>query len=114
MTAGDATHDLGQEAGDDRLRSADAQLADVRIGQKLDLLDALPDLIEHRCGAFDQRAAVQRRLNALRGAVEQANTERVFDLRHRLRHRGLRDRQLCRGLCHAAALRNRQQRIEIA
>src|ERR1044071_9664252 len=51
-------------------------------------------------------ATLIRMCRSVRGTIEQAHFERVLDVEDRLRHCGLRDRQLLRGLSHGAALRH--------
>src|SRR5262249_49525849 len=50
--------------------ATDPQLSGGRVGQELDVHDALSDLIEDRDATLDDRAAIMRRLNAAPAAVE--------------------------------------------
>jgi hypothetical protein len=60
--------------------AADSHLTCGGVGEKLDILQSLINLIEGGDAAFEQSAAVLRRLNAPRAAVEQSNAERMFSV----------------------------------
>ena len=66
------------------LRTANAQLAGVRFGQEVELLDALTQLIEHGDAALQQCMAIDGGLNAVRTAIDQAQPHGVLDVGNRL------------------------------
>jgi hypothetical protein len=68
-----------------QLRKPDAQLTTTRVSEKLDLVDALSQLVEDREAAPEQGPTIDRWLDALRRAVEQTDTEDVFEVNKRLR-----------------------------
>ena len=78
-----AAHRVTDKAFCDRDRCRHDELADGRIGKVTDVLDALPELVEHRDAAAEQRAAIQRRLHAERAAVEQPDAERMLEIGNR-------------------------------
>ena len=88
------------------LGSADPQFASSRVGKKFDLIHALSNVVKYGLRPFEQRAPVEGGFDALRGAVEQANAERVLHFGHGFRHCRLRDRKLPCGFCHTAVLRD--------
>src|SRR5689334_23421466 len=64
----------------DRNRRGDRQLSNVWIGQKANILETLPELIEYRDSAPEQCAAVWCRLDAIRAAVKKTNTKCMFEI----------------------------------
>jgi hypothetical protein len=98
----------------DRIRRADADLTLGRIGEEVDILHALAQIIEDRDAALGQRLAVGGRDDAAAAAIDQLDGERIFQLDDRLGDRGLRDREPPGGLAHAAGLDDREQDIEVA
>ena len=52
-----------------------------RVGEKLDILESLAQVIEHGHAAIEQRATVLGRYDALPVAVQQAHAERMFQVR---------------------------------
>ena len=63
--------------------ATDPDFADRRIGQELDVLHRLAQVIEHGHAAIEQGAAVLRRLDAVTAAIEQPHADRVFKVRDR-------------------------------
>ena len=53
------------------------------VGEKLDVLHALAQVIEYGHPAIEQRAAILRRLDPLAVAIEQAYAERMLQFRDR-------------------------------
>ena len=84
MLPQEAVGDGWHEAGGHRFGTTNVQLPDRRIAQEFDLSDALPQFIENRNAALDQRLAVQGRLDSLGLSVEQPYAERLFQIRNRL------------------------------
>src|SRR5215470_1708735 len=68
------------EAGRHWLGAADAHLARIGVAEELDVPHALLELVEHRNAALEERAAINRRLNAVRAAIEKLHAERVLEI----------------------------------
>src|SRR4051794_32927428 len=81
-----------------------AQLADGWVGEKLDFLHRLVQLIEHSVAAAYERRSITRYLDATRTALKQSDAEQVLHVGNSLGPRGLRHRQVTRRFRHAAAL----------
>jgi hypothetical protein len=73
----------GEQAHDHRIMRADPDFADRRIGQKLDVLHRLSQIVEHGRSAVEQRAAVLCRLSAMAAAIEQPHAHRLLKVRDR-------------------------------
>ena len=86
------------------LAASDAQFTRCRIAEEFDVLDALSELIEDRKPALDNRLAILRRADSARTAIEEADTERVFQIGNRSRNGRLRSCKAFRRLVHAARL----------
>src|SRR5258708_2207309 len=80
----EAFDDRRKKSGGDTFRTANTELARGRIGQELQFLHPLLELIEDRRAAPHQRVAVGSRLNAIAASVEQPNAERVLHVGYRL------------------------------
>ncbi len=111
---GKSFHDRREDRGRDRVVAPEPYLTDRRVGQELDVPDALLEFIEHRVAALQQRAAIHRGLDALRPAVEKPHTERVLKIADGLRHRRLGHVELLSRLGHAAPLHDRDEDVQIA
>src|SRR5258708_7018358 len=85
-----------------------------RIGQEFDVPDALLQLIENRNTAFEQCAAVDRRLDALGAAIEKPHAEGMFEGGDHLGNSGLRNAEVLRRLGHAAALNHRREHMQVS
>jgi hypothetical protein len=77
-------------------------------------LTPLPELIEHGDAALEQCPAIDRGLNSMCSAVEQAQTHGVLDLSNRLGHRGLRNGEIGGRFSHAAGFRDGKQNVQVA
>ena len=62
------------------LLAPDAQFAGRRVGQILQRLNALPQLVKHGQAAFEQSVAINRWLDSRRTAIEQADTNGSFEI----------------------------------
>jgi branched-chain amino acid transport system substrate-binding protein len=72
--------DRGNRSSNLDLGKADTQISAVGVGQKFDLLEPLPHLVEDSDAAIEQRPAVASQFDALRVAVEQPHAERVLQV----------------------------------
>src|SRR5215510_4664762 len=96
------------------LTASHAYLSRRRIGKRCDVLNSLPQFVEHCDAALDQRTTIWRGLNALAAAVEQAHAQCVLQIGDRLRDGGLRHVEGACCLAHAACLDNGQQNIDVS
>jgi hypothetical protein len=92
----------------------DAHFSRRRVGQELDLADALAELIEDGDAAPDERLAVNGGFNALPTAVEKSNAERVLQLADRLRYGRLCQIELGSRLHHASPLHDGVEQKQVA
>src|SRR5262249_8766681 len=92
----------------------DPAFARVGIVQQVDFADALAKVVERGGRPFDQRAAEERRLDAARRAIEQADAKRQFHAGNRFRDGWLRQRKVGGRLSHAAVLGDRREDAEVA
>src|SRR5262249_9277845 len=74
-----------------------------RIGEELDVLHALAQLVEHGDASPDDGLAVLRRRDAPGAAFEQPHAERMLEIGDRARDRRLRGAESLRRLSHAAS-----------
>ena len=74
-----------KDCGRDRLLASDPDLATFRIGHELDVPYGLLQFIENGDAPSHQRPAVHRRIEALRPAIKQPHSERVFKVSKALR-----------------------------
>jgi hypothetical protein len=107
------TDDRTQERDRSGQRTSDPHLATGRVGQELDILDSLPQLIEYRPRARQQRVPVHGGLDTARAAVEKLRAQGVFEIGNHLRHGGLRYAELRGGLCHAPVLDDREEQVQV-
>jgi hypothetical protein len=60
-----------------------------------------------------ERAAVDRRHDALRASIKETDGERLLEVGNDLRNRGLRDAELGRRLGHAAASHDGEKDLQV-
>src|SRR5262249_37792352 len=113
-TVGEARNDGGDHLVDERSGAAKPQLSERRGGKENQRLNATPQFIEHDRSAIDEGMAVGGRFDALRVAIEETDSERVFEVGYRFRDNGLRDRKAFRRPDHASALRDGEKNVKIA
>src|SRR5437762_8867563 len=107
-------NDRWQDRSRNRLLASNPHFATCRTGHELDISDRLLQLIEDSNAPPYESAAIHRRLDALRVAIEQSHAECVFKISDHFRNGGLRNTQLLRRLCHAPTLDNREKYMQIA
>src|SRR5262245_11119346 len=88
-------------------------MAHCGIGQELDLVHSLTQLIEYRQAPAHEHAAVEGWLDATRAAVQQPNPERVFEIGNCLGDGRLGHRETLCGLSHAPQLHDREQHVQV-
>src|SRR5215813_15596589 len=90
------------------------QLARGRIGQKLDLPYALPQLIEDGDAAFGEGATIERRLDALRAAIKQGDAQRAFEVGNCLRNHRPRNGEPLGSFGHVALFGDGHEDMKVA
>src|SRR5471032_2471145 len=106
-------NDGWKDGGRKGLLTSDPNFTDCRIGQELDVLDALPQLIKRCIATSEQRTAVFRGFDASRAAVEQAHTERMLEFGYHLGDSGLGHSQRLSGFRHAAPLHGCEKDVQV-
>src|SRR5579864_1409479 len=89
IAPGEPVDDAGNEARGEKGAASDPHFANRRIGEKLDALDALVQVVEYCCSAIEQSTAVLGWLDALRVTVKQLHAEDAFKFRNRSGNRRL-------------------------
>ena len=100
-------------AHNDGIGRHDLHLADRRIGEELDFLHRLAELVEHGGAPVEQGAAIGRRLGAVAAAIKQADADRTFQIGDRFRDGRLRRIQELGCSAHAAGLHDRHQHVQV-
>ena len=91
----------------------DPHLARSRIGEEVDLLDRLLELVECVETAREQRTAVDGRLDPALASIKQSDPECIFEVGDGLRYGRLGHRELRGRLSHAAAAGHRHEDVQI-
>src|ERR1051325_9305513 len=104
MASREAIDDRGNEARGKRRDGANANFSTYGIGEKLDLVYCLAQIVEHRRPALEQGATVGGRLDTPRGAVEQGHSKRRLQVGNGPRNGRLCDIELRSRLAHTARL----------
>jgi hypothetical protein len=105
----DGHHRRGR--GGDR---ADLHLADEPRAQRRDLVVRLAQVREHHARVADHHFAVERRVHAVRRAVEEAHVEHVFQFLQEARCRRLRHAEHIGGAAHVAFFFHCRQQQQLA
>ena len=105
-------HRRNKARGQKRVAS-DPHFSRLRVGEKLDVLHAQLQLVEGYDAVLEQGATILRRLDALRAAVEEPHTDRLFQVRDRSGNGGLCRVQDRGRLAHAAGLHDAHQDVEV-
>src|SRR5256885_8250836 len=80
IAPGEPVDDARNEARGEKGAASDPHFASRRVGEKLDVLHALVQVIEYGCSAIEQGAAELGWLDSLRDAVEQAHAQGMFQV----------------------------------
>src|SRR5258708_29358882 len=83
------------------------------VGQKFELLDSLPQLIEHSRSTTDERTAIRRGLHAVAGAIKKAQPKGVLHVRNSPGHRRLGDCERALGFLHTAVLHHTPKDVRV-
>jgi hypothetical protein len=103
-----------EETGRYILGTADPQLSNRRIGEGLEFLQALRQLVENGQSAPYEGTAVGSRFDAIPAAIEEAKPQFVLHFGDRPRNCRLRNRKFSRGFRHAAPRRHDKQDMQVA
>lgn len=114
MRAGKLVHNIRQQGGGQGLVAADPDLACGGIGQEVELLNSLAELVEYVGAPAKKRLAIKGGRDALWTAIQQAQADGMFEIGECLGDGRLGDRQALGGLCHAAFLGSGEQHVKIA
>src|SRR5262245_10821721 len=95
------------------LGTSNPQLAGRRVRQKLNVPDALFELVKRGNAAPEQRLSIDGRLDALRASIEKLDAELVLEVGDHFRHSWWGDPKLRDRLAHAATLRDSQEYMQI-
>jgi hypothetical protein len=98
----------------DRRGTTNPDFARLRVGQEIDVVDSLPELVEGGASAPEQSLAVDRGLDPARAAIEQADAEHLLQSGDDVGHGRLRQPELARRPGHAAGLDDGGQDLQIA
>jgi hypothetical protein len=114
MLSAQPTEDGRQEAGNEGFVASNPDLANRRIGEKLDVPHSLTQVVEDSHPTIQQCATVDGGLDALRAPIEKSNPERAFQICNGPGHGGLGHVEFVGRFSHAAGLNNGHQNIELA
>src|SRR5436189_4660966 len=114
MASGEPIDDRRCKARRERIDTSDSHFTDGRVGKKLDLVDALTQLVECRKSVLENRAAIERGLDALAAAMQQAHAQGMYHAGNGLRHERMGNRQLFGSLRYAAERHCREQDMHVA
>ena len=113
ISLGHAIDDRGHEPRHQGFRTTNPHLSGTRIGQELDVSDPLFELVEDHVATIEQGPSVDRRLDALRAAIEKSHPQRVLQVGDRFGNGRLGHAELSGALGHAAALGDRGKDVEV-
>ncbi len=113
IAAGEPIDDDGNEAPGQKMGASDPDLPRRGIGEKLDGLQALPEVIEDGHAAIEQRAAAFGRFHALAVAIEQAYPHSTLQFRDRFGNGRLGRVEQGGSLVHAAGLDDSHQDMQV-
>ena len=97
----------------DPIGATDFDFTRGRVRKELDVPNCLLQLVEGRTAAVQQGAAVNRRLDAARGAIQQFCPNRVLQVGDQLRHRWMRHSEVGSRFCKTAVLHDREEHMQI-
>src|SRR4029079_18556507 len=101
------------EAGSERDDAPNAHFPGSRVGQKLNLLHRLAQVIEHGRATRKQGPTAISRSDTLGRAVEQTHADRAFQIGDRSGNGGLSRVQQHRCLIHAASLYDGHENMQV-
>jgi hypothetical protein len=99
--------------GSKRFGGSNSQFTCRRIGEEIEILNALPQFIEYRDSALDEGATMRRRFDTLARAFQETHPEHMFELGNQFRDRGLGHVESACRFSHAASLDDSHQYIQI-
>src|ERR1043165_5505861 len=113
MLLGELLKDVGHNRARNAQWTSDPHLSGTRIGQQLNFIDALLELVEDDERSSAQGLTVSCRFDALRAPIEQFDPDHLLQMREDFRHRWRRNAELARGHGHAAVLHHRKEYMQL-
>lgn len=113
VTPGEPIDHRGNEACGERRDAPDPHFSSGGIGEKLDVLHALSQVVKNRHSAIEQRPTIFGRLDPLAVAIQQSHAERMLKVCNRSRNVWLRAVEELRCLAHAAGFQNGHQDVQV-
>jgi hypothetical protein len=92
------------KASSEKVATSDSHFSSSRVGEKLDILYGLTEVIKRSRSAIEQDPTVLGHFDALRVAVEQSHANSSFQFRDRPGNGGLGCIKECGRLAHVAGL----------
>src|SRR5262245_65163660 len=89
IAPGEPVDDAGNETRREKGAASNPHFSSRRVGEKLDVLHALVQVVEYGRSTIEQRSTVLGWLDALRVAVEQLHAKSMFQFCNRPGNRGL-------------------------
>src|ERR1700736_1401021 len=114
MSAIEPLDDVRNKARGERLSASDPCRSDGRVEQRLDVLHAMPQLVEYSQTTLNQCSAIECRFDAVWCAVQQRCAEQVLHVGNSLRNRRLGDCQNSSRLRHASLFHYGEKNVEVA
>lgn len=111
--AGGSANQSGDE-GRPCFDDADPDFPGRGVGQVVDLLQALLQLVEHVSAASQKHTSTLGELGSARAPLEERHSEISFEIGNHLRYRWLRQAEIMSGARHAAALRHDIENMHVA
>jgi hypothetical protein len=111
--AGELIDDGGNETRGEEVVATYSHVPGSRVGETLNSLHALPQLVEYSDSATEQRASIFGGLDALSVAVEQANADSAFQFCDGSRNRRLSRVKDSGRFAHAAGVDHSHEHMEI-
>ena len=86
MLAAKSLDDRRKQSSGDRFIASDSHLSRGGVGEKLDILHALPHLVENRRRTVEKGRAIDGRFDSLRSAIQETDPRRAFEFAKGLRY----------------------------
>src|SRR5262245_26201546 len=113
ITSREPFYDRRNEVFGDKAGASNPHFPSSRVGEELDLLDSLAEIVKHGRPAIEQRATVFGWRDPLAVAIEQAHAERMLQFRDRSRNVGLGGVKALRRLSHGASLHYGHENVQV-
>jgi len=114
VDCGKPANELREDGCCERLVALNPHLSLRGIRQEFNVPHALLKLVKSGHAAPEQRGSITCWFDALSTPIKQPHAECAFQVSNHFRYGRLRDSELFGCLGHAAALRNREERMQVA